>query len=472
MKKIIVFSVVLAMATLSTLSTMAQNVNIYAIYTDLPCTVAKPTKVRIPDASVRITDYGAKGDGITLCTDAIQKAINELSEKGGGHVIVPEGLWLFTPIELKSNIDLHLDDNAMMILSTDKTLFKPESKSRSRFQGAIWALGQHDIAITGNGVIEGNGKYWRPVKRGKQSDTEWKKYLSLGGAVTDDGKMWLPYNLKGKQNISQRAENEENLRADMVSLKLCERVLLQNITVQNSPRFHVHPLSCKDVVIENITVRCPWNAQNGDGIDLTNCQRVLVYGNTVDVGDDGICLKGRDSSKELEAYSSRDMLIQNNKVCHAHGGFVLGSNIIGGMENIVVRHCSFSNTDTGLRFKSAIDRGGDTKNIFIYDIMMNDIANEAITFSCNYENKVKEDAKKLFVPHFKDIHISSIYCGECRVGLAASGIQGYDCVKDITISDSRIQCSEKDVAVDTTTVSVGFNRKDFIMTRGINTIGK
>ena len=439
--------------------------NLDRIYVDMPCEVARPTLVNIPDTRVSIADYGAKGDGVTLCTESIQKAIDELSEKGGGHVIVPEGLWLFTPIQLKSNIDLHLEDNAMMILSHDKTLFCREYEWRTRFQPGIWAVNAHDISITGHGIIEGNGKYWRPVKRGKQSDTEWKRFKEMGGTLTEDGGQWLPYDLKGHQNVTRKAEKEESLRADLVSMKNCERVLLEGITVQNSPRFHVHPIYCKDVIICSISVRCPWNAQNGDGIDLTNCQRALVIGCTVDVGDDGICLKGRDSDSLFEAYPSRDILIQDNKVYHAHGGFVLGSNIIGGMENVVVRHCSYSDTDTGLRFKSAIDRGGTTGQVFIYDIMMNNINREAITFSCDYDNKLLKEKHKTYVPCFQDIHISQVYCGECGTGLAAAGIQGYECVSGIEIHDCRIQCRDKTVSIDGATAVVTYEDDEFVLCR-------
>ena len=435
----------------------AYAVNLDTIYSELPCAVECPATVEIPQMTMTITDFGANGDGTSLCTEAIQTCIDKVAAQGGGHVIVPEGLWLFTPIQMKSNVDLHLEDNAIMVLTDDKTLFSQEKKSNRCLPG-IWAVDAQNISITGNGIIDGNGKYWRPVKRGKQSDVEWKRYQEMGGTLSDDGKMWYPYNLKGHSNITSKGEKEQNLRADLVSFTNCKRILLKGITVQNSPRFHVHPLFCSDIVIDGISVRCPWNAQNGDGIDLTNCQRALITGCTVDVGDDGICLKGRGGDSGNVKQPSRDILIQDNKVYHAHGGFVLGSNIIGGMENIVVRHCSFSNTDTGLRFKSAIDRGGKTKNVYIYDIMMNDINNEAITFSCDYENKQKEG--KVCIPYFQDIHIRNIFCTECGTGLYAKGLTDDKCVKDITIKDCVIYCRKATAVVDTTTADVKYNESD------------
>jgi hypothetical protein len=165
------------------------------------------------------------------------------------------------------------------------------------------------------------------------------------------------------------------------------------------------------------------------------------------VGDDGICMKSGKPSKNHPIAGCEDIVVENNTVNHAHGGFVFGSETASGMRRMVVRHNTFSGTDVGLRFKSSLDRGGRSEQIFISNIMMNDLSGEAISFQCDYINKqvgVSENApvyteeQKRWAPQFQDIHISSVICRDCRTGIKAAGIVGLDCVKDITISDCSI----------------------------------
>ena len=199
-------------------------------------------------------------------------------------------------------------------------------------------------------------------------------------------------------------------------------------------------------------MRCPWNAQNGDGIDVMQCVRVLISGCTVDVGDDGICLKGGVGQKGLEEGPCKDILIENNIVFHAHGGFVIGSEFSGGMQNITVRNNVFSGTDTGLRFKSAPERGGLTQNIRISDISMTDIKDEAIVFQTDYADrpaggKEKKASKKdAFVPEFTDIAISGVVCRGCHTAIRAKGT--LETVHDISVSDCVFFYTDKATDID------------------------
>jgi polygalacturonase len=421
-------------------------------YTDLPVDVKQVTGPQIPDRSVCLTDFGAVGNGLTLCTDAFARAIAALESQGGGRLVVPEGVWLTGPIELKSNIDLHLEQNALIYFSPDKRLYTGHLDSRGRCMPCISADGCHDIAITGKGTIDGNGGGWHYAKRSKMSDVEWNLLLQKGGYVTDDGLLWYAWQLtSGYPDIAETPQKQEKMRNDLVKLTSCRRVLLSGPTFQNSPRFHIHPFYCEDLIIDGITVRCPWNVQNGDGIDLTDCHRVLLVNTTVDVGDDGICLKS-DRPEAGRISGNEDFLIQSCKVCHAHGGFVLGSNIAAGMRRIVCRHSTFTQTDTGLRFKSFIGRGGKTEQMFISDIMMSDIVHEAIVFHCDYADQAPGDTKKLFLdpayvdsfsaedkvwtPDFQDIHIDRIVCRGANTGIKASGLTGLNCVHDIYVRNS------------------------------------
>lgn len=441
------------------LLSLAANAGDYdRYYQDLPIALEKAAQPVILDRSVRLTDFGAAGDGVTLCTDAFEAAISSLAAEGGGHLIVPSGVWLTGPIVLKSGIDLHLERGAILQLTPDKRLHFSSTEYDDRANPGISAEKCHDISITGEGIIDGNGKYWRYAKREKMSDTEWKDLRKLGGSVSEDGKFWFPDHLKHFEDLTSSPEDEEALRAHLIIIKRCERVLIQGVTVQNSPRFHVNPTRCEDVILDGITVRCPWNAQNGDGIDIGNSRRVLVVNCTVDVGDDGICMKGGSGQSGLNAGPCTDILIRDNTVFHAHGGFVIGSDYSGGMDRIVVKDCTFSGTDTGLRFKSAPDRGGRTNDIYISDITMNDIREAAVTFQCDYSDVTYKDrgngADLSFMPDFSDISISRVVCRECGTGVEAAGIPGINAIHDITLTDCVFFHTGKATSIDEETADV------------------
>ena len=442
-------------------------------YNDLPTPVAAVADFGFRADSIDITSLGAKGDGITLCTTAIQQAIDDMSARGGGRVAVPSGIWLTGPIELKSGVELHLCANAVLYFSPDKRLYADPNPRASRVRACISATRCRNIGITGAGTIDGNGAQWRPVKRGKVSDTEWSNFLRMGGKVTDDGKLWYPWQLKsGYPDIAATPEKQEKKRNDLFRIHHCEDVKLTGVTFQNAPKFHVHPFNSSNVIIDGITVRCPWNAQNGDAIDISDCHRVLIVNSIVDAGDDGLCMKSGSASKDTDINGCRDILIQDCTVYHAHGGFVIGSEDICGMERIVVRGCTFSGTDTGLRFKSAIGRGGITGDIYISDIMMTDIIAEAITFQCDYVDRPagstddgKQPAQVHNVPEFTGIHISNVVCRGSRTGIKASGISGYNCVHGITIANSTIVYTDKATDIDPATASLALTEINFVADR-------
>ena len=437
-------------------------------YTDLPTPVKAVEPFTIPSNAVSLADFGGVPDGVTLNTEAFSKAIAELSRQGGGRLVVPQGVWLTGPIELKSNIELQIDRNAIIYFSPDKRLYLSADGKAKRVNPCISATKCHNIAITGEGVVDGNGQQWRPVKRGKMSDVEWKQYIDMGGQVTEKGDLWYPWQMKnGYPDIASDAKKQEGMRNDLVRFEQCENILLQGVTFQNSPRFHVHPCYSRNIIIDGITVRCPWNVQNGDGIDLSDCHQALIVRSTVDVGDDGLCMKSGSQKKGWDVWGCQDIVIQDNTVFHAHGGFVLGSETVGGIRDMVVRRNRFLGTDIGLRFKSGVGRGGRTERMFISDIVMADIKDEAISFQCDYVNRaagddgkdpVITDEMRQFAPQFQDIHIKNVVCRGCQTGIQANGVKGLDCVKDIDISDCSIGYNKTAQSVDETTAKLHLQR--------------
>ena len=417
-------------------------------YENLPTKVTQVSRPVIPTREISLTSVGGVGDGATLNTEAFDKGISQLAKQGGGRLTIPEGVWLTGPIMLKDNIELHLDKNAIVVFSPDKSLYLDQGGQRS--YPCIRASKRKNIAITGQGILDGNGEHWRPVKRSKVSDVEWKVFHDIiGGVDRDNGQLFYPWDAKGGYpNTASQPEKQERLRNDLIRLTDCENILIEGVTVQNAPRFHVHPCYSRNVIVDGVTVRCPWNAQNGDAIDFSDVNIGLIVNCVVDAGDDGLCMKSGSYKSQSPANGCEDIVIQDNSVYHAHGGFVLGSETINGMRRIVVRHNRFSGTDTGLRFKSNIGRGGKTEQMYISDIMMTDIKDEAIVFQCNYidrpagsdPNKIPtytEEQRKT-APDFQDIHISNVVCRGTHTGIKAAGVPGLNCVHDIDIRNSTI----------------------------------
>ncbi len=459
----------LTLLVMSALCLVAAADNYSSYYKDLPVDMTKVSDLPKLKKSVDVSTLGAVGDGKTLCTEALQKAIDQMSEAGGGRVVVPFGVWLTGPLEMKDNVDLHIEKNAILYFSPDKTLYIGNDTTVKRVNPCISANKRKNVSITGEGIIDGNGNQWRPVKREKVSDVEWKRFNSMGGVQADGGKLWYPYNLKKRKNIRSDYKVQEGMRNDLIRFVNCENVKFEGVTFQNSPRFHVHPLNCRNVIIDGITVRCPWNAQNGDAIDISDCHVVLIVNSTVDAGDDGLCMKSNTAKKNNLVSGCEDILIENNTVYNAHGGFVIGSEDICGITRLVVRNCRFSGTEVGLRFKSGVGRGGKTKDLYISNIVMSDIQKEAVIFQCDYvnrhagrENDVQTPEALENVPEFTDIHISNVVCRGSKTGISASGIEGLQCVHGITISNSTFVYTSKDKNIDETTAELQLDNVVFV----------
>lgn len=425
------------------------------IYRDLPFEMPRIKAPVFPDNRVCLTDFGAVGNGATLCTDAFAQAMETLDRKGGGHLVVPAGVWFTGPIVLKSNIDLHLEKGAVILFSPDVDLYPLvetvfEGLDTRRCQSPIFGRNLENVAITGEGAIDGNGHFWRPLKREKVTESLWKKTIARGG-VYKRPTYWFPYpeTLKGdtisNMNVPQNLKTEEEwqsvrhfLRPVMVSLIECKNVWLQGVIFQNSPAWNLHPLMCENVLIEEVQVRNPSYAQNGDGLDLESCKNALIVNSTFDVGDDGICLKsGKDEDGRRRGRVCENVVVDGCTVFKGHGGFVVGSEMSGGVRNVSVSHCQFLGTDVGLRFKSKRGRGGVVENIWISHVSMMDIPTEPVTFNLYYGGKsaveVLESGEKVpakvapmpvdeTTPCFRNIHIKDLVCAGARRALFFNGI--------------------------------------------------
>ena len=467
----------LSLSTLVLISCLEQDKRLDTLSVPLPS---------IPGRHVSLDSFGAVGDGVCLNTRAFAEALEELSSKGGGRLDVPAGIWLTGPIGLPSCTELHLDDNAIIVFSPDQDLYPIidtnfEGLDVRRCLSPIYAEGAHDIAITGGGIIDGSGDAWREVKKRKVGSDQWKAILKKGGVLADDGSAWYPDEGYKKARATAGSLNYPDpsldeleiktfLRPVLLSLRECERVLLEGVTFQNSPAWNLHPLWCKDVTIKDINVRNPHYSANGDGIDIEACENVVLTGSSFDVGDDAICIKsGKDADGRRHARKCRNLLISGCTVYHGHGGFVVGSEMSGGVENIRVKDCRFIGTDVGLRFKSTRGRGGLVKDIFCENIYMKDIVSYGVIFNLYYAGVAASDMQEGGVeqevtadettPEFRDIHFSGITCSGAKQAIYINGLPEMP-VRGISFSDSRFSADKgceihfaEDITFDNVTIN-------------------
>ena len=435
------------------ISVCAQNP--YKKYTDnLPFPMPEIKAPVFPETRVSLKDFGADPTGVKLCTEAFEKAIDQLYKMGGGHLVVPAGVWLTGPVVLRSNIDLHLEAGAVIQFAADESLYPLintsfEGLDTRRCQSPLSANGATNIAITGQGAIDGSGQYWRPVKKSKVTDSQWKALLARPGSVEMKKGYWVPSEgyAKGEQGANMNVPNattEEEwnairrfLRPVMVSLVKCKNVLLQGVIFQNSPAWNVHPLMCENIILDNILVRNPAYAQNGDALDLESCKNALIVNSRFDAGDDGICIKsGKDADGRRRGIPCENVVVDGCTVFAGHGGFVVGSEMSGGVRNFKVQNCQFLGTDVGLRFKSTRGRGGIVENIYIDGISMMDIVNDAITFNMYYGGKSvaemladgdkPDNVTKVPVteetPIFRNINIQNVVCSHAGRAMEFNGL--------------------------------------------------
>jgi polygalacturonase len=436
-----------------------------------------------------VKDYGAIADGHTLNTAAFAKAIDACTKAGGGRVIVPAGSFLTGPIEMKSNVNLQVEKGGLILFTSDRTQYPiiPASPGSSNFTTAYPISGYNltNIAITGDGIIDGAGEAWRPMKKSKYTASEWKAAVASGGVVSKDGDIWWPSKeaMEGEAYLKKLKEEKPKataedylpardfLRAYMVMFSNCQNVLIDGITLRNSPKFVFYPTRCTNLIIRNATIFNEWNAQNGDGIDISACKNVLIYNTTVSVGDDGICMKSSRSSKDdPNAFQLENVVIEDCKVYRGHGGFVIGSNTDGGMRNISVRNCTFIGTDIGIRVKSNIGRGGVVRDIYINDIAMANIQDEAILFDTYYEDmpagKIADTTKPTAqdkVPEFRDFHITNVVVTGAETAIYMNALPN---MYTHDIDFNNITISAKKGVVANYTRDIKFNNVKIIPAKG------
>jgi polygalacturonase len=316
---------------------------------------------KIPDHTFSIADYGATGDGTTLNTEAIQKAIDTCSQAGGGTVLIPAGKFLTGPIKLASNINFKVDAGATLIMSDDTANYpvtkSSHEKTNGRYQNCIEARDVHDLEISGTGTIDGQGEKW------------WTAFRPFKNKMSDPAAP--PH------------------RPHLMVIHNCQRLYVHDITLMNSPMFHLIPEDCRDVTINGIKISAPQTAPNTDGIDPSGLN-FFITKCVIDNGDDNIALKPVDDFYPGHV-ACEDFLITDCTFKHGHG-MSIGGQTPGGLKHLVVRNCTFENNDAGIRLKAPRGEGGTVEDCTYEDLTMTHV--EIAIQITSYYPKIPSDADR------------------------------------------------------------------------------
>lgn len=361
------------------------------------------------DTSVNITAFGAKEGGTVKNTEAINNAIKQLAATGGGRVVVSKGKWLTGPIVLLSNINLHLEEGAELLFSQNFDDYLPavltnwEGSEVYSYSPFIYALHQENIAVTGKGILNGQGKPWW-LQRKKPG------FYESNNRLRDMNEKQVP--------VSERrfGSLEGYLPPVFFGPLYCKNILLEGVTFQYGAFWTINPSFCTNLIVRGITVLTNGeygHTPNGDGINPNSCQDVLIEYNTLDTGDDCITIKsGRNKDGRRIGMPCKNILIRHNVGLQGHGGIVIGSEMSGGVENVYAHDCRFNGTDRIIRIKTDRGRGGYVKNCWFKNMSADTIEQEAIRINMLYSGgkRLPEQAVDEGTPVIENIYYENIRC--------------------------------------------------------------
>jgi polygalacturonase len=406
------------------LQLMASGASVAAAF-PVPGRAAPPTKPRalaqrIRDAIVvpefprrdfDIRDYGGIGDGAADCTDAFRKAVTACAEAGGGRVLVSDGTYRTGPIHLRSNVNLHVAAGTTVSFIPEPHRYLPPVHTRWEgvellgYSPLIYARHQQNIAITGAGTLEGgaDNETWWP-RKGEWSRRQWEVDEVVNQKHARDR---LFQAAEDGVPVKERVFAEGSwLRPSFVQPYQCRNVLIEGLTIRNSPFWIVHPVLCESVTVRGLTVRS--HGPNSDGCDPECCDHVLIEDCTFDTGDDCVAIKaGRNADGRRVGVPCQNVVIANCRMRAGHGGIVIGSGTSGGVRNIFAENCEMSSPDLlrGIRIKTNSRRGGVVENVHVRDIRIGEVG-DVLAINFWYE---EGDAGE-FDPVVRDVTLENVTC--------------------------------------------------------------
>jgi len=356
-----------------------------------------------------ITDYGAIADGNTCNSQAIKAAIEAASKAGGGRVVVPTGVFVCGAIHLKSNINLHLAEGAIIKFTDDPNAYLPAVYTRwegvecMNYSPLVYAYKQKNIAITGTGTLDGNGENWWPWRRTKQRWTDRTKLFEMGR----DG---VP--------VKDRQFGGGKLNPNMIEPYRCKNILIEGVKIKNGPFWHIHPVLSENITIRN--VRIEGKGPNNDGCDPESCKDVLIEGCFFNTGDDCIAIKsGRNNDARRINVPSENIIVRNCDMKEGHAGVAIGSEITGGARNIFVENCRMDdpNQDRAIRLKTNRVRGGFIENVYVRNITVGQVKEAVLLIDFFYQDVEKGDYK----PVVRNINLENVTSQKSKHALYLRG---------------------------------------------------
>ena len=406
------------------------------------------TKVSFPELSVNITDFGAvAGDPSKLSHEAINLAIASVSQRGGGTVNVPPGVFYTGPITLLSNVNLHLSEGSTLKFDPNPELYFPAVLTR--WEGIdcynthplIYAFGQTNIALTGIGTIDGsasNDNWWargrRIERRPFHADPD-----DPNSAILEGSRLKLLAWGEGNAPMHKRVYTlTDGLRPQTINFYRCTTVLIEDITLLSSPFWVIHPLMCTDLTVRGVTVNN--NGPNGDGCDPESCRNVLIENCVFNTGDDCIAIKsGRNNDGRKWAMPSENIVVRNCVMANGHGGVVIGSEISGGFRNLYVENCKMDspNLDRVIRIKTSTARGGLIENIYVRNLEVGECREAVLRINLNYESN--EPAQRGFIPEVRNVNLEGINCHKSKYGVWLYGLEDQVKIDRVTLKDCNFE---------------------------------
>ena len=412
------------------------------------------------DKVFNITKYGASVKATAAANQkAINKAIDACSKAGGGRVVVPEGTFNTGAITLKSKVNLHVEKGAVLQFAFQPELYpivptRWEGLDCYNLQPCIYAYKQNDIAITGEGTIDGGGEnstWWKWCGAPRYGWKQGEVGQNMGARAR-----LLKYAEDGVDMKERQFTAKDGLRPQLINTYDCDGVLIENVTLLRSPFWVIHPLLCKNVIVRGVHINN--DGPNGDGCDPESCDGVLIENCFFNTGDDCIAVKsGRNNDGRLWNKPSENIIIRNCEMQNGHGGVVIGSEISGGCRNLFAENCKMDSPDLDrvVRIKTNTCRGGIVENIYARNIEVGQCGESVLKINLDYEPK--EICCRGFVPTVRNINIENITCNKSKYGVLIVALDSVTNVYDINVKNCRFNGVEKGNKITGKTRDVNFD---------------
>jgi len=404
-------------------------------WSQVPQILQRINAPQFPDNYFNITNFGAVAGDTNDCSSAIELAIDACVRAGGGHVVIPAGEFLTGAVHLKSGVDLHLETNAVLLFSTNPTNYLPlvftrfEGTELYNYSPLIYALGQKNVALSGDGTIDGQA-----------DDSNWMAWKNTKSRAT-----LVKMATDGVPVEQRRFGPGFNLRPGFIEFNRCENVLIQGIHIRRSPMWEIHPLLCTNVTVRGVDIMS--HGVNNDGCDPESCSDVLIEKCLFDTGDDCIAIKsGRNNDGRRVNVPSVNLVIRDCTMRDGHGGVTIGSEISGSCSNVFVENCAMNspNLVCALRLKSNAVRGGVLQNIFMRNVNVGTVKDSVLQIDFLYEEGAKGD----FKPVAHNVVMENITVAQTPRVLNVRGFPGAD-ISGVRIYNSTFkQIARPDVIQD------------------------